>query len=372
MVTISTHNGSSAHRDHNIRNEKVVSKEDHIDKEGVYEIWKDETPIQAYHKLFDKAVERYNKKQTREDRKIINYYSQIKKDDKKHPVYEMIIGVYPSKGEVINKELQRAILKEFVDGWQVRNSNLYMCGAYYHADEQGEPHVHIDYIPVAHGYSRGMDTQTGLVKALGEQGFFKEGRETAQIKWEHKENEHLEKLCKARGLGVEHPKRKREHHQHIDTETYKKTKELQEIKNEIETLLQADTNYTKLKNNPSIKNKKNLLTGVEYVTMPKDIYDEYNMHIEQIDTSKAVAKSILHRTNYKRISKLEKELKKMIKVNDELLKKNEDLKQTIAKQKKLLGMIKPLLSDNQKKELLSKSNNLAQQEKKNKKKGLSR
>lgn len=225
QCTISTHNGSAAHRDHNVRNEKVVSKEAHIQENGHYEIWKDETPRQAYHKLFDKAVERYNAKQTREDRKITNYYSQVEKDAKKHPVYEMIIGVYPEKGKHIDEETQRAILKEFVDNWQERNPNLYMCGAYFHADEEGEPHVHIDYIPVARGYSKGMDTQTGLVKALEQQGITKEGRETAQIKWERSENEYLTKLCEARGLEVQHPTNKGKEHLH--TEIYKAQKTLE-------------------------------------------------------------------------------------------------------------------------------------------------
>lgn len=224
MVTISTHNGSAAHREHNVRNAKVVSKEEHIEKKGKYEIWKDETPRQAYHKLFDEAVKKYNEQQTRKERKIKNYYTQIEKDEKKHPVYEMIIGVYPDKEERINEETQREIMKEFVDKWQERNPNLYMCGAYYHADEQGEPHVHIDYIPIAHGYTKGMEVQTGLVKALGEQGFEKKGKATAQILWEQRENQYLEKLCQERGLEVSHPGKEKEH---VRTELYKAQKALE-------------------------------------------------------------------------------------------------------------------------------------------------
>lgn len=221
--TIATHNGSAAHREHNVRNEKVVSKEAHIQENGRYEIWKDETPRQAYHRLFDEAVERYNAKQTRQDRKINNYYSQIEKDAKKHPVYEMIIGVYPEKGKFLDTDMQREILKDFVDDWQNRNPSLEMIGAYFHADEEGEPHCHIDYIPVATGYTKGMDTQTGLVKALEQQGFIKNGRETAQIQWERRENECLEKLCKERGLEVQHPVKSKEH---LHTELYKAQKGL--------------------------------------------------------------------------------------------------------------------------------------------------
>ena len=179
-VTISTHNGSSVSREHNVRNRKITDKEEHIDREGHYEIWKDVKPREAYDMLFGEALKEYNEKQTREDRKIKSYYNQIEKDEKKHTVYEMIIGVYPPKDMYLDEEMQKAILKEFVDNWQVRNPNLYLCGAYFHADEQGEPHCHIDYIPVARGYSKGLSVQNGLVKALEGQGFSKVGKLTAQ------------------------------------------------------------------------------------------------------------------------------------------------------------------------------------------------
>lgn len=234
QVTISTHNGSQAHREHNVRNEKVVSKEDHIKQDGAYEIWKDEKPREAYEKLFGKAVARYNEKQTREDRKIKNYYADICKDAKKHPVYEMIIGVYPQDGEKLDQDVQKKILRDFVDSWQVRNPNLYMCGAYYHADEEGEPHVHIDYIPVARGYKRGMDTQNGLVKALESMGYEKEGRETAQIQWERAENLYLERLCKARRLEIVHPIR--ESQEHLNTDLYKAKKGMEEAQEKLQEL----------------------------------------------------------------------------------------------------------------------------------------
>ncbi|MCR5699794.1 MAG: plasmid recombination protein [Treponemataceae bacterium] len=226
MVTISTHNGSTVHQAHNVRAEKTVSKEAHIDPNGVHETWIHESARQAYHRLFDESVKAYNDKQTRKDRHIKNYYSQIEKDEKKHTVYEMIIGVYPSsQGEGISEEMQKAILKEFVDGWKERNPNLELIGAYYHADEQGEPHVHLDYIPIAHGYSRGMETQTGLVKALGEMGFEKVGKLTAQIQWQKRENDYLTHLCEERGLEVSHPKQ--EGREHLNTETYKAQKTLE-------------------------------------------------------------------------------------------------------------------------------------------------
>ena len=233
-VTISTHNGSSVARDHNIRNRKVTDKESHIDPNGVYEIWHDEKLTDAYHRLFDGAVERYNAKQSRADRRIENYLAAIQKDAAKKPVYEMIIGVY---GADCSNDAKREILRQFVDGWKERNPNLELIGAYYHADEEGQdPHVHIDYIPVAHGYKRGMDTQNGLVKALEEQGIEggKSMKETAQILWERRENNHLESLCNAHGLVVEHPGTGK---RHLDTPEYKQLQdELQTARTEIKAL----------------------------------------------------------------------------------------------------------------------------------------
>lgn len=222
VVTISTHNGSRVAREHNIRNEKVVSKESHIDQNGVHETWHDEKVRDAYKRIFGQAVTKYNEQQTRPERRIKNYFNTVQEDVKKHPVYEMIIGVYGKDEngvQLCSEEQGKDIMKAFVDGWEERNPNLELIGAYYHADEQGEPHVHIDYIPIAHGYTKGMDTQNGLVKAYGEMGIEKQGRVTAQMQWEARENKCLEQLCNDRGLEVEHPRE--ENRQHIETSQFK-------------------------------------------------------------------------------------------------------------------------------------------------------
>lgn len=228
-VTISTHNGTSVAREHNIRNLKVVSKEKHIDLNGIHEIWIDEPIRQAYKRLFGESVHRYNEKQNRAERKIDSYYNTICKDKKKHPVYEMIIGIYgKSDGSYsCSAEQGKEIMHRFVDTWQERNPNLELIGAYYHADEEGEPHVHLDYVPVAHGYKKGLETQTGLVKALGEQGFEKQGKATAQIQWQKRENEYLTSLCEAVGLTVEHPQTKSI--EHLETQIFKLTKRIEEL-----------------------------------------------------------------------------------------------------------------------------------------------
>lgn len=236
MATIATHNGSAAHRAHNLRDPRVAEKEEHINPSGEKEVWKDIPPREAYKRIFGKDIKDYNSRQARPERRIEDYYSVIEKDKKKHAVYEMIAGVYPAKDEAIDHATQKAILKDFVDTWKERNPNLYICGAYYHADEQGEPHVHIDYIPIAHGYTKGLAKQNGLVRALGEMGFEKDGRSTAQILWEKRENRALEDICRNYGIEVSHPSEKREH---LRTDAFKATQELSACIDNTKELIEA-------------------------------------------------------------------------------------------------------------------------------------
>ena len=111
-VTISTHNGSKVARQHNIRDKRVVTKEAHINPNGVHETWIDETPRKAYDRIFGEALKEYNAHQTRPERQITSYYDSICNDAKKHPVYEMIIGIYgkdnngkPICSEAVGKQI---------------------------------------------------------------------------------------------------------------------------------------------------------------------------------------------------------------------------------------------------------------------------
>lgn len=325
--TIATHNGSAVARDHNIRNKKVVSKEKHIDPNGIHETWIDEKPTQAYERLFRKAVDDYNIKQTREDRKIKNYYSDICKDAKKHPVYEMIVAIGNRENrvdEIIGKE----IMREFVDGWQERNPNLELIGAYYHADEEGVPHVHCDYIPVAHGYSRGMETQTGLVKALGEMGFHKQGKATAQIQWEQKENNALETLCNARNLTIEHPRI--ENIKHLHTDEYKAKKRLTEVIQEHERYvgdIKTAKEIQEIDGKPSLIHKdqitikrsdydslKKTATAVENVLEEQELLDFDMTEIKKM--KQATAKAQNH------AEQLEKEKLRIVERQKEIIQKH--------------------------------------------------
>ena len=75
-VTISTHNGSAVRQAHNIRDARCVEKEPHIDPNGVHETWAHESVRDAYKRLFNDSVQRYNERQERPERRIKDYYAR--------------------------------------------------------------------------------------------------------------------------------------------------------------------------------------------------------------------------------------------------------------------------------------------------------
>lgn len=234
MATIATHLGSKAHQNHNLRDPRCVNKEPHIDPNGEHETWHHENVKDAYHRLFDEAQQRYNDRQTREDRQIEDYYQKILDDKQKHTCYEMVVGVYNSN---VSIDTEKEILREFYDTWQDRNPSLELIGAYMHNDEDGHLHVHFDFIPLIRDCTRGMEVQTGLNSALKEMGFFTSGTSrTAQMCWEKAENQYLERLCRDRGIEVEHPMSKdvtKERAEHLDTLEYKVAQKERELNDRI-------------------------------------------------------------------------------------------------------------------------------------------
>ena len=239
--TIATHVGTKIARQHNIRDKRITDKEAHIDPNGKHEVWFNcnLTEKEAYHKLFDSAVAEYNSRQKRNDRKISDYYEKIKSDKQKHTAYEMIVSI-GNMDERIPEELSYEILTEYVEGWKEKNPNMYMFGCYYHADEQGVPHVHIDYIPFGTTFTRGMKKQVSSTKALEEMGYVTDSfNVTGQVKWIHSENERLETICNNHGVEVYHPQTGKDH---LEKDLYILEKQAENLKTEISDIEEEKQN----------------------------------------------------------------------------------------------------------------------------------
>lgn len=317
-TTISTHNGSSFSLGHNRRDPKYTSKMKHIDLGRKHENWMDMPIREAYTWLFGEAMREYNDKQTRDDRKIADYYRKIQADTRKHVAYEMIIAI-GSKENPIPEDTGYKIMREYVQNWSERNPYLFLYGAYYHADEEGVPHVHCDYIPVAEGFKRGMKTQTALTKALEQQGFEHKGNKaTCQIQWEKSENQYLEGLCEGYGIGIEHPMAGKGV-EHIHYTTYKAKKELEEVQQEL----------NKVKN--SLKQGKKEAKRVE------KLLEDTSQQVQMTELCIADNDDVIDE-QIKQIGSSKKELQ-------DLRKKKAQIKEEVKELEELQGLSKELVSN---------------------------
>ena len=158
---------------------------------------------EVYHTLFDEALECYNAKQKRSDRKIDDYYEKIRRGKQEKLFYEVIfqIGNKDDMNVQSNEgQLAKDILCEFMEQFQKRNPNLYVFSSHLHMDEQ-TPHIHIDFVPFICNSKRGLDTRVSLKGALGEQGFKGGTREmTEWNQWIEAEKQELSKVMGRYGV----------------------------------------------------------------------------------------------------------------------------------------------------------------------------
>ena len=96
------------------------------------------------------------------------------------------------------------VLEQYAKTFQERNPNLYLFNCVMHLDE-ATPHLHMDYIPVAHGYKTGLKKRNSLTKAFQEMGFAKavSKKENETVAWQQRERNYLTELCKEHGIEVE-------------------------------------------------------------------------------------------------------------------------------------------------------------------------
>lgn len=215
-------------------NKEYRDKEVHVSEDGEFEIWEDKGVYEVYRENFEDAIKTYNQKQKRKDRKIIDtegdevtgYIKSLKesrrgkqkrKVTKKNQdgstqeielsnengqriLYEIIVSagncnkLRDDKGRIqytpdgheihfqrVEKEINKRAIQRFCADFEANYQNFKVALCAYHGDEQylnalgnyewGIEHAHINFIPVADGYSRGLSKQAGMRKALEMMGF---------------------------------------------------------------------------------------------------------------------------------------------------------------------------------------------------------
>ena len=191
---------------------------------------------EVYHNLFDEALERYNAKQKRSDRKISDYYEKIRRGKQEKLFYEVIfqignkddMNVHSNEGQ-----LAKEILSKFMEQFQKRNPNLFVFSSHLHMDEQ-TPHIHIDFVPFIRNSKRGLDTRVSLKGALSEQGF-KGGTRgmTEWNEWIEAEKQELSKVMGRHGVQWKQLGTHNKHLSVLDFEKQERQKEVAELEQTI-------------------------------------------------------------------------------------------------------------------------------------------
>ena len=281
---------------------------DNVDVERISlnRIYKQESLEEAYEYCFGDALREYNEKQTRSDRKKDNYINEIKNSGNKEKVfYENVVqigtvidtGVLDADGNVtVDAQKAAEVLEEYAKTFQERNPNLYLFNAVLHMDE-ATPHLHLDYIPVAHGYKKGMKTRNSLTKAFQEMGFDKamDKKHTETMEWQKRERDYIRQLCREKEIFVV---RKGEVRDNYSISEYKEAmrakesveRETVEMKEHLEALtkrmkaysLEADTLPVVKKAidkevneiNSTVKITRPLFGNEDVVQVPKSVWDK--------------------------------------------------------------------------------------------------
>ena len=357
------------HLTHN--NRDFISKNVVPERTSWNRIYMQESLEQAYEKCFGQALMDYNEAQRRKDRRKENYLKEIEKSgNKEKTFYENIVQIGKKEDTPVVDEngnlteeakLAIEILEQYAKTFQERNPNLYLFNCVMHLDE-ATPHLHIDYIPVAHGYKTGMETRNSLTKALQQMGFAKavSKKENGTVAWQQRERSYLTDLCREKGIDIEvlgiqrdnltlpeYKAAMREvealeqqaeemeiHNKALATQAGDLAKQIDELeardKSNQELLEKHDLRATTLKTiskevDAETKNMKsiaipvnNLFGGEEYVKVKKS---DWNKIIDAF--SRAVSRNHLLEKYEKKISALEK---KIVTLTDQI----EKLKQFVA------------------------------------------
>lgn len=272
--------------------------------ENIYFVQKDIRSV--YKDIFQAAVDKYNEKQKRNDRKIDDYYDKIHKDDKTHEQRELVVALGEGKDDPKYREAKKEALKQYAEAFQGRNPNLAVYNMVLH-DDEANPHLHINYVPNFES-SRGLTRRVGMDRALQQQGVVGTGRKLI-AHWRELETAYIEKLAK------EHiPNFERANvgsHKYMKVRQYKEYAETKSIvENQVqEKEMQLQTIDDNLK---IVEEKTNELQVVKK-SLESDVVDKYKelVVVKQQVESKSEKLQLIgqcHIELEKRVEQMQKEL----------------------------------------------------------------
>ena len=260
-----------------------------------------------YNDFFKNALDEYNSKQKRSDRKIKNYFNHVCDDVQKHIAVECIIQVggydFWENKNLDERKKMTPIFKNQIEKLQKELPNFKIINAVIHYDEAC-PHVQLVGVPIKENCKRGLAVQVSKTS-----NFNKESLEVLQAKMrENIENE----MQEIYGKDIDLKPKEKGRNQDLARETYIKQQELKKLQEEIDDLKGAksliDSDITDLliykdKLNENIKQKENKEKEIdENIKQKENKEKEIDENIKQ--KKKVLSSAIPENTIYNNIIKI--------------------------------------------------------------------
>ena len=285
--------GETSFSNNGIQNAKQLSK---VNKHNLrdYDNYKEEICViygsdnlyqdvqDLYFGEFEQARIEYNKKQTREDRKIKDYFKHISQDKQKDLACEFIIelgdmGFWNSKNDYYKRGMVQVYTEQVEDLMRIV-PEFKVANAVIHFDETS-PHMHIVGVPIKDNYTRGMRKQPAKSKV-----FTKESLQRIQDEMRncciksynkiYRENSLLKQKKKGRNQDIN--VKDMGDYRDIKKQLKQKEQKLTEANNQTKTLDNKSANITEIldKLKPSKLNKNNMLISNEDVQKLKNYTED--------------------------------------------------------------------------------------------------
>ena len=311
-----------------------------------------------YLQEFEQARIEYNNKQTREDRKIDNYFKHISQDKQKDLACELIIEL----GDMDfwnDKSLDYRMNMKYVFNEQVQDlmrivPEFKVANAVIHFDELS-PHLHLVGVPIKDGYKKGMTKQPAKSKVFTKEslGRIQDEMRVCCIKSYNKhyeKNSILKQKKKGRNQDINVKdmgdyrgiKKQLEQKEKKLAEANNQTKKLDNTTNDINTILD-NLKPTKLNKNNMVISNENVQIIKNYTSKVKDTTEtirsvnDLNMAIKDFEHSSFEIsqenRSLKYQLELKddEISCLKGELSTKDKIIGKLQAEKEKLKQELQK-----------------------------------------
>lgn len=301
-----------------------------------------------YKTEFDEAVYKYNEKQTREDRKILNYLSKVEEDKQKNIATEIIMQLGDKEDwQNINLQDKQKMAKVFKNSLKVlEEKGFKVANATLHLDETS-PHLHVVGVPV------GTDFKKGMEKQVSSKSVFSIGK--LEILREKIEKTLITDFNKVYNVNVEKKQEKGLIEEHLNITDYKK---LKPVVDELVKMVDKNIAIEQVKEEIKKKDKQKLEKEEELKNKAKEIAEAEEKAKEIVEKKKTLETDLISSKNKldniqkekeQKELEIELEFKNLFAKKQEIEKKKKELEQKEKELEELEAKEKEL--ENKKKKL---------------------